>query len=49
MNIVYIKFQFPKRKGKEDKLQDTVSNKEGPFGHLLSHLCALEGEAGERE
>ena len=35
MYIVYIKFQFAKRKGKEDKLPDILSNKEGPFVHLV--------------
>ena len=49
MYIVYFKFQFPMRKGKEDKLPDIPSNKEGSFVHLLSHLRALEGEAGERK
>lgn len=28
-------FQFPKRKGKEDKLPDILSNEEGPFVHLV--------------
>ena len=49
MYIVYFKFQFPMRKGKEDKLPDIPSNKEGSFVHLLSHLRALEGEAGGRK
>ena len=49
MYTVYFKFQFPMRKGKEDKLPDIPSNKEGVFVHLLSHLCALESEAGERK
>ena len=35
MYIVYIRFQFPKRKGKEDKLPDILSNKEGPFVHQV--------------
>lgn len=38
MYIVYIKFQFPKRKGKEDKLPDILSNKEGPFVHLVKEM-----------
>lgn len=49
MYIVYFKFQFLMRKGKEDKFLDIFSNKEGIFVYFLLYLCVLEGEVGGRK